>query len=149
MCQRLHKPRGKRCSALHAVNTEKTNNSTFKNNLTFKRQNKKQSNWSKKKRELCSHCLFLNKELGSTLKTDHPSHLCGKKNVSVSLVESLGLADSNSDTPGENLSEYEGGIKKIVPNKMLRKLLLVSSILFAFGSDAKADITHRMTSSII
>ena len=31
---------------------------------------------------------------------------------------------------------------------MLRKLLLVSSILFAFGSDAKADITHRMTSSI-
>ena len=42
----------------------------------FKRQNKKQSNWSKKKRELCSHCLFLNKELGSTLKTDHPSHLC-------------------------------------------------------------------------
>ena len=82
----------------------------------FKRQNKKQSNWSKKKRELCSHCVFLNKELGSTLKTDHPSHLCGKKNVSVSLVESLGLADSNSDTPGENLSEYEGGIEKIVPN---------------------------------
>jgi len=38
--------------------------------------------------------------------------------------------------------------KKKLPNKMLRKLLLVSSILFAFGSDAKADITHRMTSSI-
>jgi len=31
---------------------------------------------------------------------------------------------------------------------MLRRLLIVSSILCAFGSDAKADITHRMTSSI-
>ncbi len=31
---------------------------------------------------------------------------------------------------------------------MLRRFLLLSSILFAFGSSAKADLTHRMTSSI-
>ena len=31
---------------------------------------------------------------------------------------------------------------------MLRRVLLLSSILFAFGSSAKADLTHRMTSSI-
>ena len=31
---------------------------------------------------------------------------------------------------------------------MLRRFLLLSSILFAFGSSAKAYLTHRMTSSI-
>jgi len=38
--------------------------------------------------------------------------------------------------------------KKNNNEEMLRRFLLLSSILFAFGSSAKADLTHRMTSSI-
>tara|TARA_Y100000739_G_C20558998_1_gene442116 strand:- start:482 stop:1015 length:534 start_codon:yes stop_codon:yes gene_type:complete len=38
--------------------------------------------------------------------------------------------------------------KKNNNEEMLRRFLLLSSILFAFGSTARADITHRMTSSI-
>ena len=43
------------------------------------------------------------KQLGPNLKTDHPVSMCGKIQVSVSLIESLD-ADICSDNP----SEYEG-----------------------------------------
>ena len=71
-----------------------------------KRQNRKQVRWSNVKRDQCSHCLFLNKQLGSNLKTDHPASMCGKRQVSVSLIESLD-ADICSDNPSDP-SEYEG-----------------------------------------
>ena len=55
-----------------------------------KQQNRKfyQKNRGRKQ-EQCSHCLFLNKQLGSNLRTDHSSYKCGKNKVSVSLLESL------------------------------------------------------------
>ena len=48
----------------------------------------------------CAHCTFLNAQLGASLRTDHASSACGKKSVSVSLIETLG-SDQNYDSPSE------------------------------------------------
>ena len=59
---------------------------------------KKSSNFSRKK-ESCSHYIFINKQLGASLNTEHPSHLCEKKTVSISLLEaqSEGNEETSSD----------------------------------------------------
>ena len=44
-----------------------------------RRQNRKQSNWSKTKAVQCSHCVFLNKQLDANLPTNHPTGSCNKK----------------------------------------------------------------------
>ena len=41
------------------------------------------------KYETCVHCSFLNKQLGSTLDTNHNSNRCSKKKFSVSFIESI------------------------------------------------------------
>ena len=37
----------------------------------------------------CSHCTFLNQQLGAKLNTNHSNNNCGKKSVSISLLESI------------------------------------------------------------
>ena len=77
-----------------------------------RRNNRRNNGWNKQQdRGKCSHCTFINKQLGSNLRTDHPSNACGKSRVSISLVESL--EDDDHGSPGEVLSEYEGESNKI------------------------------------
>ena len=78
-------------------------------NFTNKNR-RKSANFSRKK-EQCTHCLFINKQLGASLKTDHPSHLCGKKSVSISLLEVQSEEHATSST-----DEDEGGKTNPIPN---------------------------------
>ena len=69
---------------------------------------RKQNAWSKRQNQ-CSHCAFINKELNSNLRTDHSAGSCPKRNVSISLLESMGsTADPINDQ--NSLSEYEGDL---------------------------------------
>ena len=77
-------------------------------NFKSKNKNKSRNFYQPQRKVQCSHCLFINKQLGCNLKTDHPSNSCGKKGVSISLVESLDLEMSSN--PSESTSEYEGCI---------------------------------------
>ena len=74
---------------------------------TGKQQFQKQANRRFRKKEQCSHCVFLNKQLGSNLRTDHFSGSCGKKGLSVNLVEAF-EPDNDSEIAQDNVSEYEG-----------------------------------------
>ena len=47
------------------------------------------NNNRKQSADRCSHYKFLNKQLGANLRVDHASVNCGKKNVSINLIESL------------------------------------------------------------
>ena len=49
---------------------------------TSRQRYQRKSNVNFRRREQCSHCVFLNKQLGSNLKTDHSSGSCGKKGLS-------------------------------------------------------------------
>ena len=73
------------------------------------RKNYRRNKWSKQpQKEKCTHCLFLNKQLGSNLRVDHASNTCGKNKVSISLVESMGSDYSQSSYTGSQ-SECEEG----------------------------------------
>ena len=50
----------------------------------------------------CSHCTFLNNQLGTNLRTDHLSARCGKKNASVSLVSSMGGNTEQEESPSDS-----------------------------------------------
>ena len=64
-----------------------------------RRNNRRNNGWNKQQdRGKFSHCTFINKQLGSNLRTDHPSKACGKSRVSISLVESL--EDDDHGSPG-------------------------------------------------
>ena len=67
---------------------ERLESSSKYNNRRKKPPTKPKSNVVK-----CAHCLFLNQQLGASLPTNHPSYACGKKNVSVNLIESLNCCD--------------------------------------------------------
>ena len=69
-----------------------------------KQQNRRRPNisYQRQAQDRCKHCMFLNKELGANLRVDHHSNLCGKKNVSVSLVECL------HDEPPTSLDNMDG-----------------------------------------
>jgi len=55
-----------------------------------------------------SHCTFVNIKIGSSLSTDHRSDQCGRKKLSVSVVESFGEdKDHLSTTISEESSEEE------------------------------------------
>ena len=63
----------------------------------------------------CTHCLFLNQQLGALLRTDHPSHKWGKRSVSVNLVESL---DVDSPDYAKVLSNSDEGDTIIFSNSL-------------------------------
>ena len=81
--------------------------------------NKKKRNFKQSRPIRCSHCVFLNKQLGATLDTNHHSAECGKKSVSISLLESQGTADS-SQVSSTSTSEYPEGDNKNtdIPNNL-------------------------------
>ena len=57
--------------------------------------------------ERCKHCTFINKQLGSALNTNHNSNNCGKRKLSVNVIESLCDDDSDSYCDNEDgISTY-------------------------------------------
>ena len=63
-----------------------------------------------RRRPYCTHCSFINRQLGSSLKTDHSSTNCGKQHISVNMVEALD--DEEKISPygdDETLSSYDEG----------------------------------------
>ena len=73
----------------------------------FPNKSRKKKGFSARKRDQCTHGLFINKQLGSSLSTDHASNMCGKKNVSISLVQSMG--DSDNSSSSQKSSDYGEG----------------------------------------
>ena len=74
----------------------------------------KQRKTSQRKRVLCKHCLYINTQLGSSLDVNHSSDSCGKRKLSVNVIEALAtdtLSDSDSeqftDTPGPNFNHVD------------------------------------------
>ena len=59
----------------------------------------------------CSHCTFVNNKIGSSLSTDHRSDQCGRKKLSVSVVESFGEDNERLSTTASEESSEEGGTK--------------------------------------
>ena len=82
---------------------------------------RKQNAWSRQKSVQCSHCIFINKQLNAKLRTDHAQNACSKKNVSISLLESMGTG-ADQESIQDNLSDYEGDLiaSKLVCNKSLQ-----------------------------
>ena len=64
---------------------------------------------SARNRIICTHCTFINKQLGASLRTDHPSHQCGKKAVSISLLE----VEEYEAAPSSSAPSDEGDIIKL------------------------------------
>ena len=57
-------------SLIQRINKLETNsNKNKRRNMGF----------TSRKQDQCSYCIFINQQLGSSLRTDHPSKLCGKK----------------------------------------------------------------------
>ena len=75
----------------------------------YQRRKKSSNFYNQNKKDQCAHCLFLNKQLGSNLRTDLPSSQCGKSRVSVSLVESLGHMEPVSSSSAESHSDFVEG----------------------------------------
>ena len=80
---------------------------------SHRRQNffkgKGKSGFNRNKRyENCVHCSFLNKQLGSTLATNHNSNRCPKKKFSISFIESMddNLTEAESSSASD---QQEGG----------------------------------------
>ena len=86
----------------------------------FRRRNK--SNNKSAQQLQCSHCLFLNKQLGASLDTRHHSAACGKRSVSVNLLESLDNLDSSltADSSSSDLQEGDAKITQISSNNFLQ-----------------------------
>ena len=89
----------------------------------------------------CSHCLFINKQLGSTLKTDHSNTNCGKKNVSISLVESLGTLSSCTESSSD-CNEGDGGYNTLY----LTQSLQTDSECQVFNPDVQTAARHSRPS---
>ena len=63
----------------------------------------------------CTHCAFINNQLGSSLQTNHFSSACNRKNVSISLIDVADAAPSLNSSE-EEYSYYEGESKCLVQN---------------------------------
>ena len=85
---------------------EKLESKPFKKNNRYKFKNN-----TKQTRSLqCSHCTFLNQQLGSTLDTNHNSTACGKRSVSISLLQSLNCEESSQESETSQLESSEGDL---------------------------------------
>ena len=74
---------------------------------------KKPRQFQNKRSNKCTHCTFLNNQLGASLRTDHPSSSCGKRSVSVNLVETLEFDQNDScssDTPEGGTSSSKSNL---------------------------------------
>ena len=86
---------------------EKLESKPFKKHSRLKfKNNNKQARFLQ-----CSHCTFLNKQLGSTLDTNHNFTACGKRSVSISLLESLNVEESSQESESSSLASSEGDVK--------------------------------------
>ena len=81
------------------------------NNKYYRRSNNKNPRNSTRKPQ-CSHCTFVNNKIGSSLSTDHRSDQCGRKRLSVSVVESFTDDQDSASAVSDDTSE-EGEIMKV------------------------------------
>ena len=77
---------------------EKLESKPYSNNNYRRRQKNSKS----KSQQQCSHCVFLNKQLGSTLDKRHESTACGKRSVSISLLNSLDICEESNPSYGNS-----------------------------------------------
>ena len=81
---------------------------------------RKRSTPNNRKGNVCTHCQFINKQLGASLKTDHPNNMCGKKNVSISLLEIDG--ENGPDSSPTQSSDWDEGGKHNSPKILISSL---------------------------
>ena len=89
------------------------------NSKSLKQQRFKRSNFTP---VTCSHCAFLNKQLGTQLNTKHKTSLCTKKQLSVSLIESMDEYDDNPVSQHSDSDTNEGEEIQHVANSNIRIL---------------------------
>jgi len=58
----------------------------------------------------CTHCAFINNQLGSSLNTDHSTNSCNKKNVSISLIDVANGSDTLNLADEDSSCYEEGGL---------------------------------------
>ena len=77
-----------------------------------KQSRKKKSSYaaSKSRPLQCTHCTFLNRQLNASLRTDHHSSACGKRSVSISLLESMDVVEDLQTTDSSPSDSQEGEI---------------------------------------
>ena len=81
---------------------------------TFNNKNFNKNAGRSRKNNQCTQCLFINKKLGSSLKTNHPSYMCRKQAISISLLE---LEDNSveSESPLQSSDNDEGSTLSSLP----------------------------------
>ena len=87
----------------------------------------------------CSHCIFLNKQLGASLRTDHSSELCGKRSVSVNSLESVHCEEPAQESSSSS-SDFTEGEKRILETP--------SNCILQTESEVSADCTENIVADV-
>ena len=75
--------------------------------FSFPKSRGRQKNFrnnQRRRKDYCSHCAFLNKQLGASLNTNHSSNSCNKQKLAVNVVETVYDEASNTDTSDSMLA---------------------------------------------
>ena len=81
----------------------------LENKPVNKQKKKFTANSGQFRRPQCSHCIFLNKQLGASLQTDHATAACGKRSISVNLIQTLDNVNISEEFPDSSHSESPEG----------------------------------------
>ena len=98
---------------------ERLESDRFRPQQRFRGRANRSSFGNSRPQERCQHCSFINRQLGSSLNTNHKSATCGKKRLSVNVIESTWDAhelDENCDYDEDIPDNLDDGEKSLSDN---------------------------------